>query len=271
MPDTTTRPDIAVLMPVYNPGPELLPTVESIRSQGVPCRLFLVDDGSKKKADYEAILKGMDHKLIVLPQNKGITGAMNAGLAEILKGDFTYIARLDNGDMMLPDRLAVQTAYMKAHPEIDILGSWIELEDMNSGAKRILKHPVSPEAVAQAMWHNMAMTHPSLLIRTSFFRTHGPYSDLYDAAEDYELTRRALKRGSKIANDDKVLTRKIETSQSISWQKRRVQLLSRLRIQWHYRDLTKPACWIGMAKTLALSITPVSISAKIKNLMAARG
>ncbi len=37
---------IAVLMPAYNPGPEIAHTLDSLRAQTVPFKLFVIDDGS---------------------------------------------------------------------------------------------------------------------------------------------------------------------------------------------------------------------------------
>ena len=99
---TMTAPDIAVLMPVYNPAAELVMTLDSIRRQTVPCRLYLVDDGSKTKPDYHALLKGIDYRLIELPQNAGITGALNAGL--LLRAPVPARGRRGDGGLAPPDR-----------------------------------------------------------------------------------------------------------------------------------------------------------------------
>jgi glycosyltransferase involved in cell wall biosynthesis len=51
-----TAPQIAIVMPVYNPGEALAMTLESLRQQTVPFRLYLVDDGSCSKPDYDELL-----------------------------------------------------------------------------------------------------------------------------------------------------------------------------------------------------------------------
>ncbi len=119
--------EIAVLIPSYNPGSGLTDTLNSLRKQTVPYHLYIVDDGSPQKPDYAAELKGIPHSLIELPRNAGITGALNAGLAQIFREGHVYVARMDCGDEMTEDRLAVQKSFMDQHPEISILGSWIEM------------------------------------------------------------------------------------------------------------------------------------------------
>jgi glycosyltransferase involved in cell wall biosynthesis len=48
---STNSPNIAVLLPSYNPGPEIVGTLDSLRAQSIPFRLFLVDDGSAVQTD----------------------------------------------------------------------------------------------------------------------------------------------------------------------------------------------------------------------------
>ncbi len=55
-----------------------------------------------------------------------------------------------------------------------------------------------------------------------------------------------MQAGHRLHNIPKVLLIKTETRDSISWRKRRIQLKSRLRIQWRYRDFTEFRCIQGM-------------------------
>jgi GT2 family glycosyltransferase len=254
-------------MPSYNPGDGLNVTLNSLRAQTVPFKLFIVDDGSPQKPDYANALKGIPHTLIELPRNVGITGALNAGLAEIFRAGFRYIARMDCGDEMTPDRLEVQKAFMDAHPDVAILGSWIEMIYTENGRRFTIEWPVEHDAISHGLWKNMTLSHPALMIRTEEFRRLGQYSPLYDAAEDYDLCRRAMRGGLRLHNINKVLLIKTETRDSISWRKRRVQLNSRLRIQWRYRNLANPLCVAGLLKTTAILMVPDSLAPSIKALV----
>ncbi len=82
----------------------------------------------------------------------------------------------------------------------------------------------------------MPVSHPALMIRSAVFHDIGHYSKRHEAAEDYDLIRRAADAGFSIDNVQEVLLRKIETRNSISWKKRDAQLMSRLAIQWEHRD-----------------------------------
>lgn len=252
----TVKADIAILMPAYNPGSGLVKTLDSIRQQTVPYHLFLVDDGSKEKPDYAAALQGIPHTLIELPKNVGITLALNAGLAQIFKGDFKYVARMDCGDEMTPDRLALQKQFMDGHDEIDILGSWVEMIYVEANRRFVLAWPTDHQEIIRGLWRNMSLSHPALTFRTSSWRKLGAYSIDYDAAEDYELVRRAMEGGYRFHNIGKVLLIKTEDRDSISWRRRRRQLFSRLKAQWRYRQLSSSACLVGLSKTAISLLIP---------------
>lgn len=261
------KKDIAVLMPAYNPGPEIAETLSSLKAQTEPFKLFLIDDGSTRKPDYAALLKGFDHYLIISPQNLGVNEARNPILQQILLEGFPYIALIDCGDVALPNRLAIQKARLQADPAIHILGSWIELIFTEADGQFIVKYPAGNIQCIRAMWSNMPVSHPALMIRSAVFRDIGLYSKRYEAAEDYDLIRRAVAAGFGIDNVQKVLLRKIETPNSISRAKRSAQLKSRLAIQWEHRELSNPLCINGLLKTTLMRVTPDAITRQIKQAL----
>lgn len=100
---------VAVLLPVYNPGKEFAWTIESLRNQTTPFKLFLVDDGSTQKPVYDELLDGLDYQVVNLEINQGVAAAANAGIQAILvERQFDFIARIDCGDWSIPNRLEIQ-------------------------------------------------------------------------------------------------------------------------------------------------------------------
>lgn len=266
-----TVPHIAVLLPVYNPGDDFKLSLDSLRSQTVPFKLYLVDDGSKFITDYEGLTEGMDVQIIRLPQNLGITGAMNAGITEILKSSHPYVARLDSGDMCKPERFAKQMAYLDSHPDIFILGSAVEfrLRDKEGVLldSHIINFPSTPEGSRKKLFFNIACTHPAMMFRREVFEHLKGYSEIYPAAEDFELMWRASRRGLHIANLPEVLLIKEEFPGSISQKRRRKQILSRLRIQWANRNLLSARSWAGLVKSSVQFATPASFTLAVKKII----
>ncbi|MES2245831.1 MAG: glycosyltransferase [Pseudomonadota bacterium] len=64
-----------------------------------------------------------DDTIILLP---GQFNRANARDAAIRQADADYLVFWDNDDTAAPDRLHRQAAFLAAHPEIDIVGSWLE-------------------------------------------------------------------------------------------------------------------------------------------------
>jgi glycosyltransferase involved in cell wall biosynthesis len=261
--------EIAVLLPCYNPPlSELQGTLDSLRKQSVPFKLYLVDDGSKTPLDYESLTAGMNVEIMRLPNNLGITGAMNAGLDELMKGEFRYIARIDCGDFCTPERFALQLSWMDAHADVGILGSAVEFRLFDAEGKRIgaktNSFPLTHEDCVKRLYMNTAIIHPAMLIRRAVFEKLKGYSEEYPAAEDYELQWRAIASGFKLANLRETLLIKEETPGSISQRRRRKQIYNRMRIQWHNRNFSSPRSWAGIMKSLLTWLAPASVVNGIK-------
>jgi GT2 family glycosyltransferase len=132
------------------------------------------------------------------------------------------------------------------------------------GQRFVAEFPTGEASVRRMMWSNMPVCHPALMIRADVFRAIGLYSAEYDAAEDYDMIRRAAAHGFAIDNVQHVLLQKYETRNSVSWKRRREQLASRLKIQWHYRQLRDPGCLAGLLKTLLLRTMPDTLIRRLK-------
>jgi GT2 family glycosyltransferase len=258
-----TPTDIAVVLPVYNPGEALAMTLESLRQQTVAFRLYLVDDGSSSKPDYNPLLRGFDYRLIELDKNSGVSIAANTGLAAALAAEHAFIARMDCGDWCDPQRLELSRSYLLANPGVDFVGTWAVITSKNAGSNYLFAPPTGSDALARRLYHTMPFINPSTMARSQLFRTLGLYSS--EVAEDYEFCRRAARAGLRLANIPHVLLRKIEDATSISVRRRRAQLWSRLRVQWHYRDKSVH-CMLGMIRTLLLFLTPRMILRRAKAL-----
>jgi GT2 family glycosyltransferase len=265
------NPQIAVLMPVYNPDEDLNLTLDSLRAQTVPFRLFLVDDGSKAHTDYESLCENIDVKIIRLAKNLGITGAMNMGLTEILTGQFKYIARIDCGDICVAERFAKQFAFLEKHGEISTLGTACEFRDRNEKNEllysRIITLPSTPEESRKRLYFNSPVCHPAMMVRREVFEKIGFYSENYPAAEDYDLMWRINNAGLNIVNIPDVLLIKEVTPGSISLTRRRRQIFSRLRIQWANANLLSFRTWAGLVKTIVILAAPAQMVNAIKRLV----
>ena len=106
-------PEVAVVIPAFNPGSYLLESIESVLAQTVhDLEIVIVDDGSRPDAIPET---PNDQRIKVIHQaNEGVSAARNRGVAETTA---SLVAFLDADDRWLPHKLERQLNAFEEHPE----------------------------------------------------------------------------------------------------------------------------------------------------------
>jgi len=193
-PEPAASPAVSVLMPVCGAAPFLGSAFDSIaRQSGVDFEVICIDDGAAPCARRLLFdLAARDSRLRVVPSpGRGISDALNQGLA-LARGRF--VARMDADDVSLPGRLAMQAAYLDAHPEIGVLGAQALLIDAEGNGLGAAHVPVGTDRVARALQISAALIHPTVMMRRSLVVEVGGYRRLFDGAEDFELWLRLRSR-----------------------------------------------------------------------------
>jgi glycosyltransferase involved in cell wall biosynthesis len=187
-----SNPRITVLMAVYNSEQYVREAIESILNQSFHDFEFLIiDDGSTDSspsilAEYAA----RDPRIVLAPNegNIGHANSLNKGL-KMARGE--YIARMDSDDISLPDRLLRQVAFMDAHPNIGICGTWLRFFG------RINQNwclPQDDTEIRCYMFFDSPLAHPTVMMRRRIIVDHDlAYKQEYDPAEDYALWSEAAK------------------------------------------------------------------------------
>lgn len=254
---------IAVLIPVHNAQNDLMRTLASLDRQSETFDVFVVDDGSRPPIALDPDSYRHPVTLLRLPANRGIEGALNAGLGRILADDYAYVARQDSGDVDVGERLARQRHWLDCHPEVALVGTWVDFVDDEGRRIFTFTPPADTQAIRRRMHYSAAFIHPATMIRTSALRAVGPYSDRYPLAEDYELFFRIARRFG-CANLTDVLVRKEENPDSLSVARRRRSLRSRIRIQLAYFDRGSIHSYLGLLYSLILYVVPYRLLMRIK-------
>ena len=182
--------DFCLLIPCYNNFNGLIVSLKSIIYPSEKYLVLVIDDGSKETLTLEKIKKEMDaEKPVVVLQNEknlGITATLNKGLSWIEENtDARYIARLDCGDICLPERFVMQVEYMDAHPETGLTGSWCRIVDTGTSFSYSYKAPVQHDAIKKAMYFRNVFMHATVMFRTSLLNKAGYYPTNFEYAEDY--------------------------------------------------------------------------------------
>jgi glycosyltransferase involved in cell wall biosynthesis len=247
---------IALLIPHYNDAEGLYASLASI-DPGEQADVFVVDDGSQRihidEPQARAAFRAQGClSFIYLPQNLGIDGALNAGLAQIHQRGYTYVARLDCNNRHIGQRLRIQAEFLDAHPEVCLLGT---AADYFRGDKVCftVRHPQSHEAIRRAMQKDSAFIHSSVMFRVSLVDEIGLYPVAFPAAEDFEYFWRMLER-HRVANLPQVLIRNEYNDGGISMTRRRRQQTSRLRILLRHYDFSPHATFCLLFPLLSLTL-----------------
>src|SRR5215203_4709811 len=104
---------VSVVIPCYNQAHFLGEAIESILDQSHPnFEIIVVDDGSPD--DTSEVAGRYPRVRLVRQENKGLSGARNAGLA---RSEGEYIVFLDADDRLLPEALETHLEHLEAHPE----------------------------------------------------------------------------------------------------------------------------------------------------------
>ncbi len=170
---TSNHPLISVVMPVYNRERYVAAAIDSILGQSYsPLELIVVvDDGSRDAS--AAIVRDYavrDPRVRPLFLSHGSQWrARNAGVA-MAKGD--YIAHMDDDDIALPERLALQLAWMK-RTGVDICGASLKKFGAEDG---LIWFPETHQAICHELLFRITLFLPTALVKAEVARAH-PYDE----------------------------------------------------------------------------------------------
>ena len=118
-----SSPTRLVLIPSYNPGPQVLETVRAARARWTP--VWVVVDGSTDgTAQSLQALAAADAglRVIVLPQNRGKGAAVLAGITEAAAAGYTHVLTMDSDGQHPAELIPAFMAASQAEPGAMVLG-----------------------------------------------------------------------------------------------------------------------------------------------------
>jgi Glycosyl transferase family 2 len=184
---------ISVLMPVYNGEAFLAEAIASVLNQTHRhLELLILDDCSTDRSPEiaEAFQKQDDRVRVLRNQaNRKLAYTLNRGLKE---AQSPYIARMDADDLCHPERFEKQLAFLKAHPQVGVLGTALEPFSEENPNRGILKHPETNEAIKAKLLFQCAFAHPSVMFHRQAIQTDLFYDEAAPLYEDYGLWIRLL-------------------------------------------------------------------------------
>lgn len=177
-------------MSVYDGERYLADAIDSVLAQSFGDFEFLiVDDGSRDGTaaiirDYAA----RDSRIRpIVRENRGLIASLNEML-ETARAPL--IARMDADDICRPDRFEKQVAFLSAHPDYGVVGSWSE--DIGEHGQLLQRggedHPLRHDEMLLAIQQGgQLICHPAAMYRRDIVLSVGGYHAAFRHCEDFDL------------------------------------------------------------------------------------
>ncbi len=209
-------PMVTVLVPTYNCAAFINDAIHTILTQTfTDFEIVVIDDGSDDETT-DVLATFSDSRLRVLRQShRGISAAMNAGLADA-RG--RYISRLDSDDLWQPELLATLVPVLEAQPDVGVVYAQADALDHGVPVHHLQGLPLRyPDDSLRSLVYDDCTCNIALLARRECFERAGPYDEALIANEDWDMWLRVA-RHYRFMFIERVLA----------------------RIRWHSGNLTGP-------------------------------
>lgn len=174
-------PFISVIIPTFNRRGLLKETVESVRGQTFRDFEVIVvndgsDDGTAEWLDAQSDLRHLDQ------ENSGIATSRNNGAA---LADGEWLAFLDHDDLWAPDKLEIQTEFIRTSPDVGLVSA----KHVRLGRKHPTtrnRHWIKGDLLVKAFSESFIHT-SSVLIRKDVFHHIGGFPAQYRFADEFDV------------------------------------------------------------------------------------
>ena len=263
-----TELDFCLLIPCYNNYQGLIESIRSV-SYSRPFLVLVVDDGSAQPITSHMITNDvgdtMSVEILRNEKNVGITRALNKGMMWIQENTRArYTARLDCGDLCLPQRFTEQVNFLDANHSVGLLGSWCLFVDEITSERFTYKSRGSHEVISRDMYLKNVFMHATVMFRTDLAKKAGNYPLQFELAEDYAFFWRLMQL-SRTAILEKVLVVCRLNRGGISYQNKGKQLAARWKVVRSFA--TKPLLTIvAFFRIGLLFIIPKGLNLRLKKM-----
>ena len=201
---------ISVLIPCHSLK-YLTDSIASIANQTLGEDLYeviLVGDRIDLEEAERILSNHISNFRILKSELPGIVNALNLGLTNI---DSPYVARLDDDDLMTPDRLEKQLLYLEKNVEVVAVGGQIKLIGEDGMFLQNANFPLRVHLTARSLFTGSPVAHPASMFRCNIVKSIGGYRDFLP--EDWDLWVRLREIGLVENLPDVILQYRVHPNQ----------------------------------------------------------
>lgn len=193
--------NISVLLPVYQVSIEYLKmSIESILNQTYQDFEFIIINdipSNQEISDTLNLYAAQDERirLFVNPCNRGLVYSLNFALTKV---SANYIARMDNDDIAVENRLQKQLNFLQEN-NLDLIGSnFIGIDELGKQLNAT-NYSSDNSLIRKLLPYYNCIPHPTFFAKREIFEQLNNYRDI-PCCEDYDFLLRALSKGFQLGN-----------------------------------------------------------------------
>ncbi len=261
---------VSVVIPAYNASAYLADAISSILEQTFQDYEIIIIDDCSSDNTWDVIQnfakKNLCIKAYQNEKNLGIAGNRNKGVS-LAKGK--YLVWQDADDISLPMRIERQYQFMESHPEVGIVGGYIELFK-DQTVLGVRKYPAKDIDLRRCIFRYSPIAQPAAMVRMAALTQAGEYNLKYPPAEDIDMTFR-IGEHYKLANLQEIVVRYRESNTSATFTRLKKMELSTLEIRRKYARSLAYKMTLGdriynVLHFLSVWIIPPRVKIKLFNL-----
>ncbi len=200
-------PVVSIVVPVFDPHPVYFrQAIESVLNQSFSnLEVIIVEDPSPSSG--RELLAGIqDPRVlhIVNGERTSLSRQHNRGLSEA-RGSF--LCRFDADDISEPIRVQRELDFLRAHPDVDVVGSCLTIIDEESRVVGERRYPTDHDAIVTSLRRYNPIANSTVMFRREVYERFGGWRDSDLPAQDYEWYSRLGAGGARFANLPEPLVR----------------------------------------------------------------
>lgn len=235
------KPIVSVIIRAFNSRKYIDYAIESVLAQTFQdFEIVVVDDASTDGTDrilHDYARRDERVRIVRNGSNQGPVKTMNIGL-RCASGEF--IAVHDADDVSLSHRLETQVDFLRANPDVALMGGGAYFIDEEGQEFRMgTADRMVGEAAREFLESGRAFIHSSVMYRREAIKSIGLYDEFFLYSHDYDMLLRMADR-YEIALYEEPLVKWRQLNTGVTGKKKRAQAafgeLARIRIRAHRAD-----------------------------------
>ncbi|MCR4276562.1 MAG: glycosyltransferase [Candidatus Roizmanbacteria bacterium] len=241
------KPLVSVIIPVYNGQSYLKETILSVQKSNYKnFEIILVNDGSKDKSKelcYKLKKKYKNIRVFSFKKNRGLSNILNYA---VRKAKGKYIARINQDDLMVVNRIFSQVYFLENNLDHVLVGGNLKLISEKGKPIDVLSYPQTDQEIRNNWLYLNSFADPAVMYRKKTFLKVGNYDQNFYPADDYHLWFRMGQTG-KVANLNHVVIkfRVHDEAATVKLHKKMIESTKKVH-EWAAENIQKPSLLVTL-------------------------